>query len=342
MYKRVKVGGLAAELMNYFLNIRARTVNGKRVARTLTDFLDDCGGFYQGEQYRDLGFTIRGYCQKLINADILFSVGFNDEQEPPYNERFFSYDFDEELAAYGSYEFAAFGFLKVREHFRDSVRPVFVKAEGLDETNGTCFLIGNNRLVTAAHCLEEGTLVSIGGWNPSDASLESIRVFPGEPDIVPPYRLRPNKIDLAILQFEKDPFPAAPKFGFWTAEVLDEVLCMGFPPMRGFHSVLVAGTGQVIGEEESPQHKQPYIIFSARVKGGNSGGPVVNSLGKVVGVVTNMLSESMDVPDALGYGLATPARTVFELIQDCDAGSGDLDELPFKVEGDGIRMMARR
>src|SRR5947209_9760746 len=102
MYEPVKVGGLAAEIINFFLRENAKEVDGKRVPRTLTDFLDECAGDYL-EQYPDLGFEVRRYVQNLLNETILFSVGFDQSQELPYNEQFISYRFSEELAAYGSY-----------------------------------------------------------------------------------------------------------------------------------------------------------------------------------------------------------------------------------------------
>lgn len=346
MYEPVKVGGLGAEIIHFFLRENAKEVDGKRVPRTLTDFLNECVRYYH-EQYPDLGFEIRRYCQNLINEAILFSVGFDQDQDLPYNERFISFHFSEELAAYGSYEFAAFGFPEMRKRFKDSVLPIIVKEECKDETNGTCFIVKKPRsktaiprIVTALHCLPQGAIVSIPNWNPAANHLKSIRTF-GEYDPAPPFRHREKGVDLAVLEFDKDPFPDASKFWVWTGQVLHDVLSIGFPPMKGFESVLVAGTGEIIGVEHSITHKQPYLIVSTRVKGGNSGGPILNTLGKVVGVVTNMLTETEDKPDVLGYGLATPAPALFDLLKACDEDSSDLFSVPFEEVEGGIRIRRR-
>jgi hypothetical protein len=39
MYTPIKEGGLAAEIVNFFLEVRMREVNGERIALTLHDFL---------------------------------------------------------------------------------------------------------------------------------------------------------------------------------------------------------------------------------------------------------------------------------------------------------------
>jgi hypothetical protein len=114
----------------------------------------------------------------------------------------------------------------------------------------TGFVIDKARLVTAEHCLPEGALVSIEGWD-LEAFLLISMYTPGEFYTSCPFKLRRGHIDLAVLQFERDPFPDVPKFKLWGARPLDEVLCMGFPPMKGFEATLVAGNGQILSEEYS-------------------------------------------------------------------------------------------
>lgn len=333
MYTPIKEGGLAAEIVNFFLDIRMKEVNGERIAWTLHDFLDENSLRYR-KDYPDLGLELRRFIQPLVNEGLLFHAGFDPGQRHPYNERFISYDFNEELAAYGSYDFVVFGFQKVREHFKRSVIPLVV-TQGDKVDVGSGFLMSKARLITAAHCLPEGAHISIPGWNPAAAPLKSINA-PGEYDPARPFILQRGKIDLAVLQFESNPFPNSPEFGLWRGETLEEILSMGYPPMRGFEAIPVANTGQIISEEHSTARNQPFIIFSARVKGGNSGEPILNRLGKVVGMVTNILTDEEEKIDSLGYGLATPAQTLADLFKEIKAGSSEVLDVKFDVAGEGI------
>jgi len=120
-YKPIESGGVGAELINFFLRENAKqSENGKYVPRTLDDFLDHCPARHR-QGHPDLGLEIRRFCHNLIAEALLYSVGFDPEGELPYSERFVSYYFDEKLAAYGSYDFVAFGFTEVRKHFESSV-----------------------------------------------------------------------------------------------------------------------------------------------------------------------------------------------------------------------------
>ncbi len=193
---------------------------------------------------------------------------------------------NEEIAAYGIFEFLVFGFPLIRNHFEKSVLPLDVTLQGGGHSIGSGFLIDSNRFVTAAHCVKGKGIetIQIPGWNPATAKLNSI------------YIPTDKNIDLAVLTFDADPFPDAPKFKMQSFNVLDEVLSMGYPPIPGFENFLVSETGrvaaylkstvgQVVTRAESFLDRQDKILISARVKGGNSGGPVVSKTGEVIGVV---------------------------------------------------------
>lgn len=213
------------------------------------------------------------------------------------------------MAVYGSYEFAAFGFTKTREHFLRSVIKLLITKDG-KEYVGTAFLLNDDCIATAGHCLTAGVTLTIEGWDSVRSPLVKI-VTLGEYG-ENPFVLKRSKVDVAVLQFESDPFPNSPKFKLWADSVLDNVLVMGYPSLSGFCSGLIASKGEIISKEISTARNQPLIIFSAGVKGGNSGGPVINRLGKVVGIVTDLLREK-DI-QKLGYGLATPAQSILDLV----------------------------
>jgi len=328
------IEGLAAEIVHFFWNVHSVDEQGNPVPKTLHEFLDECPDYHY-RRHPNLGLEIRRYCHNLIAEGLLFSVGFNPEQELPYSEQFLSYFFSKTMAAYGSYEFVAFGFSKVRDYFAKSVIKLIIE-EGDKQHVGTGFLMDDATLVTAAHCVAKGALIRIDGWDHLKAPLSRISILGDY--LSKPFVLEPGKEDVAILEFHSDPFPNTPKFQLWQESVLDDILVMGYPQLSGFQSGLIASKGEVISKEMSTARNQPLIIFSASVKGGNSGGPLINRLGKVVGLVTNLAKADRDVRK-LGYGLATPAQPILDL-RNLALGRAMNDKevlsLPFKCDQEGI------
>ena len=58
------------------------------------------------------------------------------------------------------------------------------------------------------------------------------------------------------------------------------------------------------------------MLVTARIRGGNSGGPIINSNGQVVGVA---FSEPMSEGnyDDMGYGVAYPIDVLGQLLDNC-------------------------
>lgn len=337
-YESYERGDIGAELMNFFLRENGEPLDGGKFApRTLTDFLDSLPARHR-KNHEHLGLIIRIYCQKLINDGQLFTVGFNQAQDPPYNEQFFSYFFIDELAEYGTYDFTVLGFPKLVRHFENSVVKLIV-APGVDdrETTGTGFLMEGNRLVTAAHCLPEGDRVLIENWDAEKSPIKRITILGREG--LNPFKTDRGLVDLAIVEFESDPFPDAAKFKLWGADTLDECLVMGYPSIPGLDIGLIPSAGRVVREFHVYLRNQNMMLVDARVKGGNSGGPVLNKYGKVMGVITNGESEDEFMREKMGFAIATPAQTLLDLINAIDPRGEerfvkDLYEIAFELETD--------
>lgn len=299
--------GIGADIIEFFYVKNAeRSTNDQgedlRIPKSIQDFL------MAHPQHQKDRLIIAAYCHNFVGLGWLLKIDSIRRINPPFNERFFAGDFCKKEAEYGVYDFALTGFAGVYKHFAGAVRPVVVTKENGDSDIGSGFLVKNRYFVTAKHCIENMREVTINGWNPKKSRLESIWI-PPEP-----------RLDLAILEFQKKPFTGVIGFELKSPNVLEEVLTMGYPPVPGFDSFLVAetarvsylksSTGQIVGEQESYLDKHKYFLISARVKGGSSGCPVIGQDGKIRGVVVQ-LSKEEGTLDTLGYGIALPANHSF-------------------------------
>jgi serine protease DegQ len=89
----------------------------------------------------------------------------------------------------------------------------------------------------------------------------------------------------------------------------DEVLAVGFPFGIGpsASAGVVSGLLRVL-EQEGEERMQNLIQFDAAANPGNSGGPLVNADGEVVGIVTAILTPS-GIRTFLGIGFAVPIES---------------------------------
>lgn len=99
-------------------------------------------------------------------------------------------------------------------------------------------------------------------------------------------------------------------------EVGQKVLAIGNP--FGLEGTLTAGVVSSIGraiQSESNQNLQGMVQTDAAINGGNSGGPLIDSSGDVVGINTAILGETN-----LGIGFALPINRAKALLSDYQAG----------------------
>lgn len=79
---------------------------------------------------------------------------------------------------------------------------------------------------------------------------------------------------------------------------------------------VVSATDQDFGRQSNDRVYEDMIQTDAAINGGNSGGPLVNSLGEVIGVNTWIISGSESMSANIGLGFAIPINRVKRILDD--------------------------
>ena len=118
------------------------------------------------------------------------------------------------------------------------------------------------------------------------------------------------EIDLALLKIEADQLPAAPLADSHTLRVGELVMAIGHPwGQRGMVTAgLISGLGRA--QTRGPRDSVEIIRSDVRLAPGNSGGPLVNAAGQVVGLNTMIVGGDLGVaiPIHLAIEFAAGAR----------------------------------
>ncbi len=141
--------------------------------------------------------------------------------------------------------------------------------------------------------MEDGTILTNLHVVNSSTRLV-VTFFDGFESVAHVVGIRPEK-DLAIIKPEKLPDDLAPAVLGSTQNLLpgDEVVAVGFPFGMGpsVSSGVVSGLNREF-QAEGKKIISGLIQFDAAANPGNSGGPLVNMAGEVVGIVTAILNPS--------------------------------------------------
>ena len=180
----------------------------------------------------------------------------------------------------------------------NKIIPHFEEFEFADNSGGSGFIIGNGKyVVTNRHVIKGAKKIAVrnGIGKVSNARVHDVS----------------RKYDLAILELEK-PFPS--EFAIDEKDFVDprpgeDVLIFGYPDTgltfdfptitEGIISKVFHGEGEGI------------FLTSATVNNGNSGGPVINLNGKLVGVIyakthlSEIFKHSGELPSAMGFGITS-------------------------------------
>ena len=119
--------------------------------------------------------------------------------------------------------------------------------------------------------------------------------------------------DVAVLKIDATGLSAATIGDFQALQVGDDVYCVGNPLGELAYSIsdgIVSAKDRVINTDATTEINM--FQLTAAVNHGNSGGPVYNARGEVVGIVTAKYSDS----DAEGLGFAIPIDDAMKIAKD--------------------------
>jgi len=208
---------------------------------------------------------------------------------------------------------------KVIKHMAPSVVTISADIDsqfGQGQSTGTGVIVSSDgEILTNAHVVEGATQIRVrlaGETEPREARL--LASDPGN--------------DLALLRMSGDGFDAAVFADPGSIRIGDEVVAIGFAlGLDGDPSVtlgIVSALDRTIGTEGA--FLDGLIQTDAAISSGNSGGPLVNARGEVVGINTAVAREALPVIEALRLQAGGNPRTEgylgVELGERRDGGQG--------------------
>jgi S1-C subfamily serine protease len=174
-----------------------------------------------------------------------------------------------------------------------SVVTINTSSRGGSEGSGTGVVINaDGSILTAQHVVAGATSIRVIF---ADGTRANGTVVSAEPDR-----------DIAVLQADRAPGVIVPAVMGGGAGVGDDVIAVGHP--LGLTNSLSAGVVSGLGRSIPVDRKQrldDLIQFDAAVNPGNSGGPLLNRNGEVIGIVTALANPS-DQGYFVGIGFAVP------------------------------------
>lgn len=156
-----------------------------------------------------------------------------------------------------------------------------------DRAIGSGFAVSEKEIITNAHVISDAQRIRIITYGGNELPANVVAYD--------------ENLDLAILYVEEGAFSPLPLDSLDAIRVGDDVYAIGAPKSMAY--TLTKG---IISSKDRIIRGQQYIQIDAPVNEGNSGGPLLDSNGNVLGVIT------LKLIDAEGIGMAIPITVVSE------------------------------
>ena len=189
--------------------------------------------------------------------------------------------------------------------YKKSVVKIEPTLKNQTKSIGTGFIVEygmNQYVITNKHVVEE--YIKLNLYDINDTKIDFVNVFSN-----------PDK-DIAIIIL-KDNSVCKPFQLNIQLKLLDEIITIGYPSVP-----MTKSSYQIYHKGEINSFVQDYsdndlILISAKTSSGNSGSPVIDSSGRVIGVITQELFEEEEfyLKGKLPYYAALSARDIIETIK---------------------------
>lgn len=307
----IKYPELIFEILKYF-NINNQEITKKSI-------IDFCTQYTKPGVEMLQPVIITKICEILCNHDILTMIR-RDGGMGINNNYIFIKDInqldsvkDEIIHFYNS---LVYGFEYIYRYYTNKVIPIVAYKKDGTPMIGSCFRFLNG-IVTAKHCLEDGCSIAIQGFTKEQLNKSHI------------YVSKNRYVDIAYIHLSMTP----EKSFINSPHVLDEVLVMGYPMIPRFLNFLTVekatissladlrftpsrGAITAVADEMFTKDTTKLMLITARITGGNSGGPIINKSGSIIGVAISDTTSEGECYDNLGYGIAVPIETINTIIEE--------------------------
>ena len=182
-----------------------------------------------------------------------------------------------------------------------SVVSITTSGRNASSTGTGVILTSDGYIVTNAHVVENGTAFSV--------QLTDDRIFPARlvgADAVS---------DLAVLHIEAQDLTPAELGDSEKLRVGDSVTAIGDPLGVELRGTYTNGIVSAINRDVAMNGRTMTLIqTNAALNSGNSGGPLINCYGQVVGINTMKIGAFTDKAGVEGLGFAIPSATVKDIV----------------------------
>ncbi len=224
------------------------------------------------------------------------------------------------------------GGLSLQKIYADSIGSVVsisCVVPGGSATGTGVILSRDGYIVTNAHVVEDSLSISI--------DLTDGRTFPATligTDAVS---------DLAVLHIKADNLIAAVFGDSGKLQVGDSVAAIGDPLGKSLRGTLTDGIVSAINRDVTVGGRTMTLIqTNVALNSGNSGGPLINCYGQVIGINTLKIGNFVDAAGVEGIGFAIPSSTV-KLIVDQLISQGYVSGRPtLGIRGESVSIFYQR